>query len=141
MKTQTSITLVAALAALFALSACNEEEQATTETPSAENAPAAEEATAEAPAEQPAAEQPAAEQPAQADQGGAAGDACTRAAQCCEDYVAAMGGGAAMAAVQSSCANYRTMANTPAASTCQTSIDGWRQALTTAQHEVPASCQ
>lgn len=139
MKTRTSITLVTALAAAFALGACGGEEETTTETPAAENAPAAEETTtAEAPAE-PAAEAPAAE-PAQAAPA-AGGDACTRAAQCCEDYVTAMGGGPAMAAVQSSCANYRTMSNTPAATGCQTAIDAWRQGLTAASHEVPASCQ
>ncbi len=154
MNIRTSITLVAALAALFAFTACNEEptEPASTETPTADNPPAAEEATADpAPAEnaEPVAE-PAAEATAEGDtaegetaeQGEAAGgDTCGRAAQCCEDYVGAMGGGPAMAAVQAGCANYRTMANTPAAAGCQAAIDGWRQGLTAAQHDVPASCQ
>jgi hypothetical protein len=75
--------------------------------------------------------------------GGGGGDhVCSRAAQCCEDYVNAMGGGPAMAAVQQSCGNYRNLASTPGSEMgCTSAIGGWRAGLQAMNRTVPASCQ
>ncbi|MCC6874995.1 MAG: hypothetical protein IT378_11875 [Sandaracinaceae bacterium] len=72
--------------------------------------------------------------------GGGGGGVCGRAADCCRAYVQAMGGVAAMAAVEASCGNYSNM---PAGSDtgCQAAIDGWRSGLTAMSREVPSACQ
>jgi hypothetical protein len=67
------------------------------------------------------------------------GSVCSRAADCCNAYYDAMG--PAMESGRSACANYASLAGGPAESSCQSSIDTFRQSLTAINHEVPASCQ
>ena len=132
------LTTLFALVAMLGLTAGCGEEEADTETPSAENAP--EEANTEDTAE--AAEEPAAEE-AQADTAdeGGGGTVCERAASCCEAYVGALAANTPGLSVETTCASVRSIAGTPGSdASCQSMIDGWRTGLTTANLDVPGAC-
>ncbi len=143
MKLNHLTTIIAILASLLLVTACEEEEAETTEeTPSAETSPAAEESTEEQPAAEEAAE-PAAEQPAQAEgEGGGAGDSvCGRAVTCCEAYVNAVAATTPGVTAETACAGVRQAGNAPGGdATCTAAIAGWRQSLTALNQTVPASC-
>ncbi|MGF1469713.1 MAG: hypothetical protein ACFCGT_26615 [Sandaracinaceae bacterium] len=127
------------------------EETTTAESPPSEEVEAAEEAAAEAeepaeeamaeaeePAEEPGAE---AEEPSAEGEAGAEGGACGQAVACCEAYIEVMGATTGVTAEQA-CAGVRqasTMGEQGAAA-CNAAVQGWRQALTAAQHDIPGAC-
>lgn len=70
------------------------------------------------------------------------GNVCTRAAECCEQYISAMGAAAAGLSVETTCAGYRNLASVAGSETgCQSAIDGYRSGLSALGHTVPAACQ
>lgn len=74
------------------------------------------------------------------DEGGGSGDACTRAAECCEAYIETMGAAAAGMSVESTCAGYRSI-GAAGAEGCQQAIDGYRSTLTAMSKSIPNACK
>jgi hypothetical protein len=104
--------------ACLALAACGAEESETTATSAAE------------PSEEPA-----------AGGGGGGGSPCSRARDCCNAYVDAMGSPAITA--EQACAGIAAAesAGGPGADTsCTTMISGWRTSLSAMGRDVPAAC-
>lgn len=67
---------------------------------------------------------------------------CSRAQACCEAYVNELSGITPGLSVQQTCAGVSVAAGTPMAdASCQSMIDGWRQALSAIGRAVPSSCQ
>jgi hypothetical protein len=113
------------VAAMLGLAACGSSEVETAPEPAA--------AAPEAPPAAPAA--PAAPAVPQASA------LCARAAECCNAYVAAMPGGAESGAGAACEALGRITAGDAAESTCQASIDGYRQSMSALGATIPPVCQ
>lgn len=124
--------LITAFLCSMLATACGSEESSDTPATNTEPSTADEAPAAESPA--PAAEQPAAG-------GGGGGSVCSRARDCCNAYVDAMGG-AAIAGSACTGIDAAEQAGGPAADTsCNQMISSWRQSLTAMNRAVPAACQ
>ncbi len=146
---QKFFTFLMSTALVIMLTGCSggdSAEEPAAEEPAAGEAVARAVAAAEAAAEEPAAEEPAAEEPAAEEAGGSA---CDAYAQCCSDYVEALGSVAGMegavGAAKSSCDQISGMKSMPGADdACQQALDGMKQAMEAYKampgFNVPGSC-
>lgn len=131
-------TVIAMIAMLGFVTAC-EEEAESTETPSTEAPPEAEEAAEDLAEEAEEMAEAAEEMADEAAEGG--DDACSRARACCTAFVEASNAATPGAvSAETACAGVQNLQGAAAEAACQSAIDGWRASLTAMSADVPDSC-